>query len=409
MIKKRAFMLVISIMLISAMLIGFGTCQKAVAKDKIVIGFARAFSGVLALTGDNAFTPIAEMWLDEVNERGGIYVEEYGKKLPVEFLKYDTKSDTGTMTRLLEKLILEDEVDFIFPPVSTAHLYAAAPIANKHGYILSGMEGGSKHLQDYMEQMPYFFSNLNYCVHQMPVLADIFEEQGVEDVAIIYISDLHGVEYSESAVECFGEKGIEIVFNKSINPGAKDLSSVIKEAQAADVDAFLSFTYPDESILVTKQSIELGFNPKAFVVDVGANFEFYKNMFGADKVEGIINFGAWNTKSSPEAKEFYEKFAARYGREKVDWWGQLTYYGALELFAQAIERAGTLDQEVVRDVMANEKFETCMGTTWYENGNLSEESYTGQVGQWQDGISEVIGPKDKATSQIIYPKPEWPQ
>jgi branched-chain amino acid transport system substrate-binding protein len=56
------------------------------------------------------------MWSEEVNKNGGIYVKEYGKKLPVELIRYDDKSDIGTMTNLLEKLIVQDKVDFVFPP-----------------------------------------------------------------------------------------------------------------------------------------------------------------------------------------------------------------------------------------------------------------------------------------------------
>ena len=70
-------------------------------------------------------------------------MEEYGKKLPVELIIYDDKSDMATMTRLYEKLILEDKVDFLLPPVSTAFLYATAPIADKHGYLL--IERKAKH------------------------------------------------------------------------------------------------------------------------------------------------------------------------------------------------------------------------------------------------------------------------
>lgn len=57
--------------------------------------------------------PVYQMWVDEINADGGIYVEEYGKKLPIEFIQYDDKSDIATMTQLLEKLIVEDKVDFV--------------------------------------------------------------------------------------------------------------------------------------------------------------------------------------------------------------------------------------------------------------------------------------------------------
>ncbi|MEJ2560669.1 MAG: ABC transporter substrate-binding protein, partial [Anaerolineae bacterium] len=118
------------------------------AKDKIVVGMARPLSGPLAVIGDSAFKPVYETWVDEVNADGGIQVEEYGKKLPIELVIYDDKSDVGTMTRLTEKLIVEDKVDFLWPACGTAFIFAQAPIANKYGYVLVTAEGGATTVKD---------------------------------------------------------------------------------------------------------------------------------------------------------------------------------------------------------------------------------------------------------------------
>ena len=90
------------------------------------------------------------------------------------------------MTKLLEKTILEDKVDFIFAPWGTAMLYAAAPIATKHKYILVG-PGSAVKLKEIMDKVPYFFSVLNTAETQMPALAQILAEAKVKKVAIIYI------------------------------------------------------------------------------------------------------------------------------------------------------------------------------------------------------------------------------
>ena len=81
-------------------------------KDKLVFGGARSLSGPLAIQDESCFGPVYRMWIDEVNERGGIYVEEYGKKLPIELKLYDDTSDMNTMITLLEKSMVEDKVDF---------------------------------------------------------------------------------------------------------------------------------------------------------------------------------------------------------------------------------------------------------------------------------------------------------
>lgn len=407
--KVKNFKLIIYLILL-ILLIALPFNVYSQTKAKIRIGAARPLSGPAAIVGNSGFGPIMAMWKDEVNAKGGIYVKQYGKRLPVEIIIYDDKSDLGTMTRLIEKLILEDKVDFLFPPVGTAFLFAAAPIANKHGYLLMGAEGGATSLKEIIAGLPYFFSVLNFSDHyQVPVLADLFAEIGVKTAAILFIADLHGIEYSSVAVPLFAMKGIDVKMVKSVPQGIKDLSSILKEAKAANVDALCSFQYPDENILATMQSMEIGFNPKAFITGPGANFGFYKQIFGQDGVEGIMGFGAWNAKSSPGCKEFADKFQARYGDQIADWWGHNLYWAGLQFWQQAIEKAGTLNQKKIRDIFATEKFNTILGPTWFDEKHLlAKECHTGEIGQWQKGVFEVVGPKNKATSPFLYPKPPWP-
>jgi branched-chain amino acid transport system substrate-binding protein len=388
---------------------------KPPAKDKIVIGAARPLSGPLAFFEANAFGPIYKMWVDEVNAKGGIYVKEYGKRLPVEMLVYDDKSDMGTMTRLLEKLIVQDKVDFVFPPASTAFLFAAGAIANKHGYILMGAEGGATTITAQLPDMPYFFGVLNYSDwYQMPALADLFKDAGVKTVAIMFIEDLHGIEYQGVATAEFVKRGIEVVMLKSAPPDIKDVSPILKEAQKLNADAFCAFVYPDTVFLTTGTAQAIGYNPKAMLFGPGGNFEVYRTIFPDEVIEGILGEGAWNAKSSPGAKEFVEKYTARFPAATLDWWGHLFYWAGVECFEQAIEKAGTLDQKKIRDVLAEEKFDTVLGETWFTTfgdgggGLLAVESHPGQIGQWQNGVFEVVAPKDKATADFVYPKPKFP-
>jgi branched-chain amino acid transport system substrate-binding protein len=383
---------------------------KAEAKNKIVIGAARSLSGPLAVIEGAAFGPIFKMWVDEVNADGGIFIKQYNKKLPIETLIYDDKSDIGTMTRLLEKLIVEDKVDFVFPSDSTAMLFAAAPIANKYKYILMGMEGGATKIKEIITGLPYFFSCLSFSDHyQVPVLVDLMASWGVKSTAIAFIADLHGVEYSGVAIPQLALKGIDIVMAKSVPPGIKDMSPILKAAKAANVDAFLIFAYPDENILAVKQSMELGFNPKVFLTGPGANFGFWPQIFGP-AANGVLSWGAWNAKSSPKHKELADKLTKLYGAPAIDWWGHNLYYAGLQLWKQAVEKAGTLDQTKIRDIMATEKFDTILGPTWFDQNHLlAVEAHTGEVGQWQNGVFEVIGPPEKATAKPLYPKPPWPK
>jgi branched-chain amino acid transport system substrate-binding protein len=378
----------------------------SLAKDKIIIGQAVSLSGPLASSNSFVSAPYYDFWVKVVNAEGGIYVKGYGKKLPVELLIYDDKSDIGTMTRLLDKLIMEDKVDFLLPPWGTAMHFAAAPVANKHGYILIGGAAGAMKLKEFGASLPYYFQTLNFAETQVPVLVDLLEELGVKKVAIIAHDDLHGAENCEAAVPALIDRGIDIVLKKSYPMGVKDLSPQLKQAKSRGADAFIGFSYPDEVMLVTGQAIALGIDFKVFGFTVGPAFTFFRDAFGP-AAEGVIGGGAWNEKSFPGAKEFSEHFKEVMGNDMGNYWGALYWYSAMQHFKQAVEMAGTLNQKKIRDIMAREKFETALGPFWYDKRRIFV-NHPGEWGQWQKGLFEVIDTGERRTAPPIV-KPAWPK
>jgi branched-chain amino acid transport system substrate-binding protein len=401
--KKQWFFLLMTVVMVVFFLCSF-TQAAPPAKDKIRVGWVTSLSGVNAssvpVTSGNVYT----MWVEEVNARGGLYIKEYGKKLPLEVTKYDDKSDVGTMTKLLEKTIVEDKVDLIFSPWDTAFLFASAPIANKHKMVLLGGSGGAKKLRKIVHKLPYFFAVLNFSETHMPAMAEVMKEVGVKKVAIIYIQDLHGIEYNEDALQELKKKGIQVAFSKSFPLDVKDLSPLVKEAKAANIDALLAFVYPPQAFLLTGQSMELGFDPKAMYMTVGPCLSQYRDTFGAKGIDGVMGAGAWSVKTSPGAKKFHDDYVKRWGFEP-EGWGSLIYYSSLQFFGQAIEEAGTLNNTKIKDVMAKKTYDTAMGPMSFKG--QYNTNHPGEIGQWQNGAWEVIDPGPKRTAKPIYPKPAW--
>ncbi|MGD9118009.1 MAG: ABC transporter substrate-binding protein, partial [Dehalococcoidia bacterium] len=177
--NKNLWLIPLALLLAISLVIAGCTTAKT-EKEEIVFGQSVSVTGALGSGNAVASTPYYDLWVHDVNAEGGLYIEDYGQKLPVDLVIYDDTSDVAIMTRQLEKLITEDEVDFILPPWSTAMLFAAAPIANKHEYILIGGAGGAASLKEV--RLPYFFQVLNFSDTQVPTLADILVELGVEKV-----------------------------------------------------------------------------------------------------------------------------------------------------------------------------------------------------------------------------------
>jgi ABC-type branched-subunit amino acid transport system substrate-binding protein len=110
---------------------------------------------------------------------------------------------------------------------------------------------------------------------------------------------------------------------------------------------------------------------------------------------------------SPEMAAMADKLYADKPEAAHDWWGHSLYWAAMEFWKQAVEKAGTLDNTKVQQVMATEHFQTVLGDTYFVNGLMAKESHPGEVGQWQNGIVEIVG-GNKVTAPLIYPKPAWP-
>jgi len=346
--KKKVFLPLLMAIFVLMFLFS-ATVTTAPAKDKIVVGMSRPLSGPMAKIGDSAFRPVYETFVAEVNAQGGIFVKEFNKKLPIELKVYDDKSDTGTMTRLTEKLILEDKVDFLWPACGTHNIFAQAPIANKYSYILLTAEGGATSITPMLQSLPYLFISLSFSDwYQIPVWADLLAEKGAKTAYIISMADLFGIEYAGVSSIELPKRGINIVGIKSVPPDIKDLSTILKEAQKTKADALMVLAYPDAVILATKQSMEIGYNPKAFLGGPGVNFGFYHAIFGP-ATEGVSGFSMANRKTSPAMKELFDKLYKNKPEAANDWWGHPLYWAGYEFWKQAIEKAGTLDQKKIKD------------------------------------------------------------
>ena len=303
-------------------------------------------------------------------------------------------------------------------PASTAFVFAAANVANNHGYLLIAGEAGAKSIEKLLPDFPMFFGLLSYSDHyDMPALFEIYKEVGVKTVAMIYVEDLHGLEYSEVVRAEAENAGIELVYDEQVPMGTADFAPILRKIQATNADCLLACCYPDQNFPLVGQMIQLGYSPKMLVLGPGGTFGVFPAAMGGEGgleqghavVEGVCGYGVWSKNSSPALGELHDKLLAVVGSEaNMNYYGYAYFVAALDMLKQAIEKAGTLDNAKVAEVLKTEHFETVLGDTWFDNQLLAKECYAGQIGQWQNGVIEVIDVGDKRTADPIYPKPSWP-
>jgi len=88
------------------------TTQPEIPKE-ILIGDVVSYTGAYAPFGRGAFG--VEAAVEDINKLGGIYVEEYGARIPVKWITLDSESDPLKVAALTEDLILRNKVQFLGP------------------------------------------------------------------------------------------------------------------------------------------------------------------------------------------------------------------------------------------------------------------------------------------------------
>ncbi|MDP3223254.1 MAG: amino acid ABC transporter substrate-binding protein [Rubrivivax sp.] len=363
------------------------------------IGYTMARTGPWTTGAQVSQEPNYLLWAEQQNAAGGLNVK--GTKRNIELISSDDRSDIETCVRTYEKLMGSDKVDLILPPWGSNANFAVAPLANRFGYPFLAPTALSRRLAEM--KLPYFFLLLQQPKPMMDALVAMLKENGAKSVAVIYVDDLFGLENYAALKVALAGSGINIVEDKSYPLGVKDLSPVLRSMKDKNPDAFIGLTYPPDTILASRQSKEIGFNPKYFYASVGTAFQLYRNVMQAS-AEGVLGMGSWNGKTSPAAKAYFDAHVKKFGAaNEPDRWASGATWAGLEILTSAVAKAG-LDRKAIRDYVAGTEHNTIIGKIKFSG---SENVGTpGTVGQWQKGEFEVVWPKANATSSLIA-KPAW--
>ena len=361
------------------------------------IGYAMARTGPWTGGAQVSQEPNYILWAEQVNAAGGLNVK--GAKRPVELISSDDRSEIETCVRSYEKLLGSDTVDLILPPWGSNANFAVAPLANRHGYPFIAPTALSKKLIEL--KLPYFFLMLQQPQPMMNALVELLKGNGAKTAAVVYVDDLFGLENYAALKVALGGSGISLVEDKSYPLGVKDLSPVLRGIKDKNPDAFIALSYPPDTILASKQSKEVGFNPKFFYASVGTAYPLYKQVMGAS-AEGVLGMGSWNRKSSMAAQAYFDAHVKRFNKEP-DRWASGATWASLEILQAAVAKAG-LDRKAIRDYVANNSHDTVVGKIRFQG---SENIATpGAVSQWQGNEFEVVWPKSIATGSLVT-KPAW--
>ncbi|HSK06647.1 MAG TPA: amino acid ABC transporter substrate-binding protein [Acidimicrobiia bacterium] len=339
--------------------------------------------------------------VEAINEAGGVSVEEFGVSLPLELEVRDDASDPNQTASNMEELGGAGVVAYL-GGFATPVVAAGTAIAERSEipYLAVATSTQALHEQGFR----YFFSPFpkspDMAVTTFEMLNGLIPEgERPLRVGIFQESTDWGEELGPLWAENATANGYEVVLHETYAPGATDFTDIILRAQAADVQALFSLPTPPDGFAIYQQMGELGWKPPFNLVVRAADVPTWNDLGEAG--EGVVLSTPWHPGLGfPGTEEVNARHLEEEGRPADPVVGSA--YALVEILADAIERAGTLDHEAVRDaIAATDGLSTIIGPiTFREDGTAPVPN---PLMQRVGGAIELIWPADAATSDLVYP------
>lgn len=337
--------------------------QPTLAQDKMIkIGAPLPLTGALAPEGLKQKEGY-DLWAEEVNKTGGIKVGSARYK--VEFVYYDYQSATPRAVQLTEKLATEDKVNFIFSPFGSGATKATSNVSEK--YKIPTISSTASSEQVYDQGFKYLFGTLNSNAIVSKAFTAYLKAKApnVKKVAIYSRNDLFPLALATSLDEAAKKSGYDVIYFEKFPLNAMDHAAALTELRAKGADWIYVSGYTDDLIRIRKQMAESKVSAPVITMLAGPAYPEFTDGLG-DIANGVTSVTWWHpalrfTSSDVfgSTEKFVNLFRAKYN--KAPDYAQASSSAAGTVLQLAIEKAGTIDPEKVRDVLASTEFNTFYG------------------------------------------------
>ncbi len=344
-----------------------------------------------------------ELGVEDLNARGGVPVGP--QRLRVELVMLDDESDPTKTVSRMEALAQQGIVAYLGGFGSDLHA-AAAAVAEKNRIPYCGVAFAlwSIHQRGYRYLFSPFPKSPDMAIETYRMLNRYLPpEQRPRRVAIFAERTDWGREMASLWSVRSTEFGYQVVFRGEYTVGSRDMSDLILRAKAAGAELVLGVPTPPDGITLVRQMKELDYNPKAYLLIRAPDAPAWSQSLGRDGDYTLLIPGWHHAVRFPGARELNAKHQQRFGRPADVIVGPS--YACVQVVADAIRRAGSLDPARIRDAMAATDLMTVVGPVRFRPDGTSPVRVI--IVQWQGGRQELVWPREFATASFVYPAPPF--
>jgi ABC-type branched-subunit amino acid transport system substrate-binding protein len=345
-----------------------------------------------------------EAAVEDINKQGGVYVEEYDCKLPIELLTVNCESDAVKVGLLAEDLILSDKVDILAGPIIPPPMNSPVALVaerNKVPFI-----GGTGPMEPWlgmrMEVTPPweyswmtgfriatpappedFRSVPGYTI--MDIGLEILDEFGddTNKIAGVFASDdSDGIGWYTHFPPELEKKGYNVIGEEKklglFPMNTTDFTPIITEWIDNDVQILWGNCPAPPFNTMWRQCQQMNFKPRMVYAARAALFWIDVDAFGGDLPWGVGCESWWDPSyegcpgfGDTTPQSLYERWVEK-TKEPLNpniGWG----YMAIQVVVDAIERAGTLDGAEINKALAKTDLMTICHRVKYDENQFSAQ------------------------------------
>jgi len=359
------------------------------APEAILIGVPVPLTGPGAQMGEPI--PWIVSYVERaVNGEGGIYVKDYGRKIPIKFIVKDTQGDFDLTAAATEELITKDKVSLVLVPIGALAMPAAGMKAEKYGVpaILHfcpptaiELVGPSKWI---------YYTTWSFAEEAIMMLEAYDKIETNKVIAGLWVNNPNG-QLDRSVMLSYAEKkGFKVVDLGLYSPGITDFSPYIERMKAAKADICHAYCWLEEAPIFWRQCREMGYVPKLAFIGMGAIEPSNLVALGGDLGLGLLSW----TMFSP-ALPFRESITGKIVKELYDMYTRdtgkvagvnMASYVGFEIAVDVLRRAQSLDREAIIRALADTNLDTAWGNINFKKpySSLQRELYA----QWEPILLE---------------------
>ncbi|HET7639675.1 MAG TPA: amino acid ABC transporter substrate-binding protein [Ktedonobacteraceae bacterium] len=352
-----------------------------------------------------------KLWVKEVNAHGGI--KAGGTTYQVQLKYYDDGSSPTKSAQLTQQLVTSDKVNFLLGPYGTAATLQDEAIAEQ--YKIPMVEGNGAAKAIFSKGFHYIFGVLSPASEYAKVMleAALALPNPPKTVAIISADDAFSKEVAVAAKDYATSHNLNVVYYQQYPANSTDLTSVLTALKTSGPggtipDMLLGSGHESEAVTTMKEAKQLHINAKLFAFTVGPATPDFISVLGPT-ANYVLSSSQWTPQEKYNGIDVFGT-PANYAQMYQTEYGHNPSYQSAEstaaglAFQYAIQKAGSIDPQKVRDALASLDIMTFYGEIRFDSTGANTYKPMATI-QIQNGSVVTVYPTDVANAQLMYPMP----